>query len=145
MWAEVMMIYRSCRIRLKLSSKMVAEVRRRQRLFMQEDVDAGLILAFMQDYKGEMVCSKQIFREALHNEYAQPQRWQTNEINDIVNQLIREGTLTGWRYFDSPRRFTGTDYGTQKGWERIRNVNEETSTDEGFHQLTLGEECPFDS
>ena len=112
---------------------------------MQEDVDAGLILAFMQDYKGEMVCSKQIFREALHNEYAQPQRWQTNEINDIVNQLIREGTLTGWRYFDSPRRFTGTDYGTQKGWERIRNVNEETSTDEGFHQLTLGEECPFDS
>lgn len=139
------MIYRSCRIRLKLSSKMVAEVRRRQRLFMQEDVDAGLILAFMQDYKGEMVCSKQIFREALHNEYAQPQRWQTNEINDIVNQLIREGTLTGWRYFDSPRRFTGTDYGTQKGWERIRNVNEETSTDEGFHQLTLGEECPFDS
>lgn len=145
MWAEVMMIYRSCRIRLKLSSKMVAEVRRRQRLFMQEDVDAGLILAFMQDYKGEMVCSKQIFREALHNEYAQPQRWQTNEINDIVNQLIREGTLTGWRYFDSPRRFTGTDYGTQKGWERVRNVNEETSTDEGFHQLTLGEECPFDS
>ena len=91
---------------------------------MQEDVDSGLILAFMQDYTGDKVCSKQLFREALHNEFAQPQRWQTNEINDIMNQLIREGSLTGWRYFDKPRRFTGTDYGSQKGWERVSTGND---------------------
>ena len=118
---------------------------------MQEDVDSGLILGFMQEYSGDMVCSKQLFREALHNEFAQPQRWQTNEINDIMNQLIREGTLTGWRYFDSPRRFNGTDYGTQKGWKRIRdepvqmtmNVNEGVSTNEGFIEVSEDFDLPF--
>ena len=124
MWAEVMEIWRSGKTRLKLSPEIEAEVRQRQRQFMQEDVDSGLILAFMQDYTGDKVCSKQLFREALHNEFAQPQRWQTNEINDIMNQLIREGSLTGWRYFDKPRRFTGTDYGSQKGWERVSTGND---------------------
>lgn len=142
MWAEVMEIWQSGRVRLKLSPKMEAEVRQRQRMFMQEDVDAGLILAFMQDFTGDKVCSKQLFREALHNEYSQPQRWQTNEINDIMNQLIRDGTLEGWRYFDSPRRF-GSDYGSQKGWERIPDVNEEVSTDCGFLQMTMDEDIPF--
>ena len=103
---------------------------------MQEDVDSGLILAFMQDYTGDKVCSKQLFREALHNEFAQPQRWQTNEINDIMNQLIREGSLPGWRYFDKPRRFTGTDYGSQKGWERV-------STNDGFVDLPDDMDNPF--
>jgi len=36
------------------------------------------------------------------------------------------GSLEGWRYFDSPRRFPG-DYGTQKGWERIDVVNEDVN------------------
>ena len=118
MWAEVIEIWRSGKVRLKLSPEIKAEVRQRQRQLMQKDVDAGLILAFMQDFKGDKVCSKQLFREALHNELTQPQRWQTNEINDIMNQLIREGSLPGWRYFDKPRRF-GSEYGSQKGWERI--------------------------
>ena len=142
MWAEVMEIWRSGKARLKLSPEIEAEVRHRQRQFMQEDVDAGLILAFMQDYAGDKVCSKQLFREALHNDYAQPQRWQTNEINDIMNQLIRDGTLEGWRYFDSPRRF-GSDYGTQKGWERIPDVNGEMSTNCVFVQMTMDEDIPF--
>ena len=143
MWAEVMEIWRSGNVRLKLNPEIEAEVRQRQRLFMQEDVDAGLILAFMQDFAGDKVCSKQLFREALHNEFAQPQRWQTNEINDIMNQLIREGSLPGWRYFDKPRRFTGTDYGSQKGWEKVADVNEGMSTDNGFIQVTMDEEIPF--
>ena len=61
-----------------------------------------------------------------------------------MNQLIRDGTLAGWRYFDSPRRFTGTDYGTQKGWERVQDANEGVSTNDGFHQMTIGETTPFD-
>ena len=136
MWAEVMEIWRSGKTRLKLSPEIEAEVRQRQRQFMQEDVDSGLILAFMQDYTGDKVCSKQLFKEALHNEFAQPQRWQTNEINDIMNQLIREGSLPGWRYFDKPRRFTGTDYGSQKGWERV-------STNDGFEDLPDDVDIPF--
>ncbi len=142
MWAEVMEIYRSGKFRLKLSPEMDAEVRRRQKYFMQEDVDAGQILGFMQDFKGNRVCSRQLFKEALHNEYAQPQRWQTNEINDIMNQLIREGSLPDWRYFDSPKRF-GAEYGTQKGWERVKDVNEDVSTKEEFQQVTLGDDIPF--
>lgn len=153
MWAEVMEIWRGGRIRLKLSPEIEAEVRQRQKEFMQEDVDAGLILAFMQETEETKVCSKQLFREALGNEYTKPQRWQTNEINDIVNQLIRDGSLPGWRYFNSPRRFLNTDYGTQKGWERIPDtppagpppvVNEEASTETKFHQLGLDEVTPFD-
>ena len=105
----------------------------------------------MQEYSGDMVCSKQLFKEALHNEFVQPQRWQTNEINDIMNQLIRDGSRTGWRCFDSPRRFIGTDYGTQKGWElvteeaaqTVQDVNEGVSTNDGFHQVTMGEDIPF--
>ena len=143
MWAEVMEIWRSGNVRLKLSPEIEAEVRQRQRLFMQEDVDAGLILAFMQDFTGNKVCSKQLFKEALHNEFAQPQRWQTNEINDIMNQLIREGSLPGWRYFDKPRRFSGTDYGSQKGWERVDDVNEGMSTDGHWEQAALDEDIPF--
>ena len=109
---------------------------------MQEDVNDGMILAFMQDYSGDKVCSKQLFKEALHNELVQPQRWQTNEINDIMNQLIREGSLPGWRYFDKPRRF-GPEYGTQKGWERVRDVNEGASTGEGFLPVTPDDGIPF--
>ena len=151
MWAEVMGIWRGGKVRLKLSKELEAEVRQRQRRFMQEDVDSGLILDFMLNFHGDQVCSKQLFREALHNEFAQPQKWQYNEINDIMNQLIRDGSLPGWRYFDSPRRFPGTDYGTQKGWERItdvipepeKDVNQQASTNDGFHQVTLGDDIPF--
>ncbi len=143
MWAEIMEIWRSGNVRLKLSPETEAEVRQRQRLFMQEDVDAGLILAFMQDFTGDKVCSKQLFKEAFHNEFAQPQRWQTNEINDIMNQLIREGSLPGWRYFDKPRRFSGTDYGSQKGWERVDDVNEGVSTDGHWEQAALDDDIPF--
>ena len=96
----------------------------------------------MQDFTGDKVCSKQLFGKRFHNEFAQPQRWQTNEINDIMNQLIREDP-PGWRYFDKPRRFTGTDYGSQKGWEKVENVNEGMSTDGHWEQAALDEDFPF--
>ena len=89
-----------------------------------------------------------LFREALGNEYTQPARWQTNEICEIVNQLIRDGVLKGWRAFNSPKRFRN-GYGSQQGWERTssdvnENVNEAVSTDGGFQKLPPGEKTPFD-
>ena len=66
-----------------------------------------------------------------------------NEINDIVNQLIREVALHNWRYFDKPRRFTGTDYGSQKGWERVDEGCEDLFADTGFRQISVGEYNPF--
>ena len=145
MWAEAMEIWKRGKVLLKLSPEMEAEVRQRQQQFRQEDVDDGLILSFMQDYTGDKVCSRQLFKEALHND-TQPKRWQTNEINDIMNQLIRDCSLPGWRYFDSPRRF-GLDYGTQRGWERIPDPvavgKEKATTGSEFHQLRIGDEIPF--
>ena len=143
MWAEIMEEYRKGPIKLKLSKELESEIRGRQKQFMQEDINAGLVLAFMQDYTGSKVCSKQLFKEALGNDNIQPQRWQTNEINDIMNQLISEGSLPGWRYFSNPKRF-GKEYGSQKGWERIPEVNKNEPTKEEFRQLTLEETTPFD-
>ena len=64
-----------------------------------------------------------------------------------MNQFISDGRLAGWRRFDKPRRFTGTDYGNQKGWERIpeqvQDVYEGVSTDACFYPVTLDDELPF--
>lgn len=84
-----------------------------------------------------------LFREALKNDYIQPQRWQTNEICEEVNYLIRTGQLTGWRAYDSPKRFR--DYGTQKGWERIPgSVNLAASIGTEFVKVPKGTKTPFD-
>ena len=143
MWAEAMVEYRKGKVSLKLSEKLQKEVLIQQEDFSQEDVDAGMILAYMQDYTGDKVCTKQLFREALHNENVNPQRWQTNEINEIMNQLIRDGRLTGWKYFKSPKRFGG-EYGKQRGWERIKSVNKDASTDDDFMKVPDNFVSPFE-
>lgn len=61
MWAEVMAIWKSSKVNMKLSPEMGTEVRRRQKQFMQK-------------YDGNMVCSKQLFKEALGNDLIKPQR-----------------------------------------------------------------------
>jgi len=148
LWSEVMEIYKSGNYQLRLSKEMEEQVRIRQKEYLPEDTDAGMILAFMTDTPETKVCSRMLFREALGNEYTQPARWQTNEICEIVNQLIRDGVLKGWRAFNSPKRFRN-GYGSQKGWERTssdvnENVNEAVSTDGGFQKLPPGEKTPFD-
>ena len=131
------------------------EIRERQQMFISEDVDGGLILAFMQETRYDRVCSKMLFKEALHNEFVQPQRWQTNDICETVNQLIKNGKLKGWRYFSNPKRFPGTDYGTQRGWEKIPEVEQQTDNKEdanrqltltdAFMELPSDEPTPFDA
>ena len=155
MWAEVMEIWNHGNVRLRLPKELEAEIREHQQMFVAEDVDAGLIYDFMISYQGDKVCSKQLFKEALHNEFTQPQRWQTNEICEIMNQLISTGRLTGWRYFSSPKRFINTPYGTQRGWEKIPEpvqptVNEEACNRqmtlmEAFEDLPPDADCPFDT
>jgi len=148
LWAEVMDIYWKGSFTLKLSKTMQEQVRIRQQAFLPEDVDAGMILSFMTETTEKKVCSRMLFKEALDNPYTQPARWQTNEICEIVNQLIRSGALPGWRIFDSPKRF-GNGYGTQKGWEKIlenvkQSVNGAVSTDGDFQNPPLEEKTPFD-
>jgi len=143
MWAEIMEIYRTGNFSLKLTKELEDQIKEYQKAFTPEDADLGMILAFMQDTTEERVCSKMLFREALKNDYIQPQRWQTNEICEEVNYLIKTGQLTGWRAYDSPKRFR--DYGTQKGWERIPgSVNLAASTGTDFVKVPEGTKTPFD-
>jgi len=71
-----------------------------------------------------MVCSKQLFKEALGHTFDQPKRWQLHNINEIMNTVV-----TGWKPFSNPRMFAG--YGRQKGWE-CDNFDNELSDNEGW-------------
>ncbi len=119
MWAEAMEIYRSGRFKLAFSPTMQRYLKEHQRDFMPEDTKAGMIQAYLDKYTGSMVCSKQLYKEALNHTFDEPKQWEIREINEIMNQCI-----TGWRYFPNPRMFS--EYGRQKGWER-----ENPATDSG--------------
>ena len=74
---------------------------------MPEDTKAGMIQAYLDKYTGSMVCSKQLYKEALNHTFDEPKQWEIREINEIMNQCI-----TGWRYFPNPRMFS--EYGRQR-------------------------------
>ena len=82
---------------------------------------------------GSMVCSKQLFKEALGHTYDEPKRLQLHNINEIMNTVV-----TGWKPFSNPRMFAG--YGRQRGWERDVSGNELPGNEDGFVELTE-EEC----
>ncbi len=95
--------------------------------------EAGQIQGFLEHYTGNMVCSKQLFKEALGYTFDEPKRWQLHNINEIMNTVV-----TGWKPFSNPRMFAG--YGRQKGWERDTSGNELPSNEGGFVELSE-EEC----
>ncbi len=110
MWAEAMVIFRSGAFKLKLSAQTEKYLKAHQKEFMPEDTDAGQIIGFLETFTGNQVCSKQLYYEALGNEFKKPQRWELQQINDIMNYSVK-----GWVAFENPRRFG--KYGRQRGWE----------------------------
>ena len=100
-WAEAMEIYRSGRYSMKFSKPVQRKLVEVQKDFMPEDTEAGMIIGFLENYRGNQVCSKQLYREALHHEYDEPKRWQ------IVTSLL--GSLPGNSLFSCPEMliFTG--------------------------------------
>ena len=139
-----MTIYRSGSVRLTLSKEMNRELRELQKQFMPEDTKAGLIQAFLDNFSGTQVCSKQIYAEALNHPFDEPKQWEIREINEIMNNSIE-----GWTAFSNPRIFG--KYGRQRGWERIPSGNELLATGsnlpDGFVEVTEEEarqmELPF--
>ena len=125
-WAEAMEIYRSGKFKLKFSPAMNEYLKIHQREFMPEDTKAGQIIEYLEKCSDHMVCSKQLYREALGHEYDEPRQWEIREINDIMNNSV-----TGWKAFSNPRYFR-SPYGRQKGWERILPDN----GGEDFQELT---------
>ena len=112
-WAEAMEIYRSGKFKLRFSPAMNEYLKIHQREFMPEDTKAEQIIEYLEKCSDSMVCSKQLYREALGHEYDEPKQWEIREINDIMNNSV-----TGWKAFSNPRYFR-SPYGRQKGWERI--------------------------
>ena len=138
-WAEAMEIYRSGEFRLMLSRKSAEYLKDYQKQFMPEDADAGMILAFLDNFKGDRVCSKMLWKEALHRDY-EPKRIELKQICDIMNNSV-----TDWIMSDGAMHF-GV-YGKQRGWVRAgfsQGIPDKADSD-GFmavpNQLEL--EIPF--
>ena len=87
-----------------------------QKQFMPEDADAGMILAFLDDFKGDRVCSKLLWKEALHRDY-EPKRIELKQICDIMNNSV-----TDWVMSDGAMHFG--DYGKQRGCGRVGKEGE---------------------
>lgn len=141
MWAEAMEIYRSGNFRLRFSPAMNDYLKAHQKDFMPEDTKAGQILDYLERYSGSMVCSKQLYKEALGN-LNSPADWETRAICEIMNTGIAGGIIQGWAAYKSPKRYK--KYGSQKGWER---VNQAPPEGDGFQEITEEEarqmELPF--
>ena len=117
MWAEAMEIFRSGKFQLRLSKEMEKELSEYQKKFMQEDSKKELILSFLEECQCNIVCSRQLYAEALGND-KNPLQWEIREINDIMNNC------SDWIAFSNPRHFP-EPYRRQRGWEKPDNGSEE--------------------
>ena len=133
LWAEAMTIYNSGDYRLAFSPAMQETLQAHQQDFMQEDAQAGMIYAFLEDYTGDRVCSKQLYAEALGNTNI-PAEWETRAICEIMNTGISRGDIQGWQAHKTAKRYP--KYGVQKGWERV--TSPETGA-EDFSEITDAE------
>ena len=133
LWAEAMTIYNSGNYKLAFSPAMQETLQVHQQDFMQEDAQAGMIYAFLEDYTGDRVCSKQLYAEALGNTNI-PAEWETRAICEIMNTGISRGDIQGWQAHKTAKRYP--KYGVQKGWERV--TSPETGA-ENFSEITDAE------
>ena len=134
MWAEAMEIFRGGNYQLRLPKEAQDELYEYQKRFMQEDTKKEIILDYLERYEGHMVCSRQLYAEALGND-GSPAHWETREINDIMNNC------SGWTAFSNPRYFP-EPYRRQRGWEKPDNKGNDFQplTEEQIQQLSFPEE-----
>ena len=130
---ETWLLAQKLRQNVRKADPMNDYLKAHQKDFMPEDTKAGQILDYLERYSGSMVCSKQLYKEALGHDYDEPKQWELREINDIMNNAV-----TGWRAFSNPRYFP-EPYRRQKGWERIRNDNEPDNSMDGFQEIPTEE------
>ena len=138
LWAEAMTIYNSGDYKLTFSPAMQEPLQAHQQDFMQEDAQAGMIYAFLEDYTGDRVCSKQLYAEALGNTNI-PAEWETRAICEIMNTGISRGDIKGWQAHKTTKRYP--NYGVQKGWERV--TSPETGAKD-FSEITDAEARQMD-
>ena len=87
---------------------------------MQEDAQAGMIYAFLEDYTGDRVCSKQLYAEALGNTNI-PAEWETRAICEIMNTGISRGDIQGWQAHKTAKRYP--KYGCNTFFGKFSSAN----------------------
>jgi hypothetical protein len=131
MWAEVMEIYRKGNHDLKLSPAIEEHLKEYQKNFMPEDTKAIRIQNYLDTYKGKIICSLQLYYEALgHASYEEPKQFEIRDINSIMNNAI-----VGWKAFNNPRHFP-EPYNRQKGWERLPDIDNREMENDGFQKIS---------
>ena len=131
MWAEVMVLYRRGNYQLKLSPAIEEHLKEYQKDFMLEDTKAIRIQNYLETYRGKIICSLQLFYEALgHASYEEPKQYEIRDINSIMNNSV-----SGWKAFNNPRHFP-LPYNRQKGWERIEEADNGPEEKGGFQKIT---------
>lgn len=135
LWAEAMEVFRSGKYSLAFSKKLQAGLSGAQQDFMQEDTQAGMVYAFLEDFPGDRVCSKLLWAEAL-GQHTVPAAWETRALCEIMNTGIASGQIKGWRAYQGVQRYVV--YGQQRGWERIVQTNgvNNVPDDDDFIELT---------
>ena len=113
MWAEAMEIYRSGRFKLAFSPTMQRYLKEHQRDFMPEDTKAGMIQAYLDKYTGSMVCSKQLYKEAL-----MPLRrnWQQPIICMLSEKICLCCSLSGTFPFYCRAFLSNSCFSVKRGW-----------------------------
>ena len=90
---------------------MELELNRLRMECMAEDTVAGRIQDYLDNLDGDYVCTLQIFKIGLDHPYDEPKRSDTNEINEIMNNVV-----IGWKTGPT-HRFS--KYGIQRSWVRV--------------------------
>ena len=140
LWAEAYVIYKSGKWSMKFAPEVSKKLDIHRLDYMAEDTTTGVIQAWIDNFKGDYVCTRMIYNEALKC-FGNPDRKAINEINDIMNN-----TIDGWEQGPASHRFGG-EYGTQRAWHR-EGVNEALPDKDGF--ISVADQCqqleiPFDS
>ena len=141
MWAEAMEMYHAGDFAMKFSKDIEKQLDGLRREFMAEDTNAGLIQAYLDNFTGDIICTAQIYHEALGNPFNEPKRADSIEIADIMRNAI-----SGWK--EGPVHRFGK-YGTQRSWIRVPVVGEReakpplcgSQVPEENRQPCVNEEC----
>ena len=134
-WAEAMVIFRSGSYKLRLPKEIEKNLVKYQEPFMQEDTWADMIKAFLEDYTGDIVCIRMLYREAL-GMYGMPNRGENSQIMEIMSNI------PGWVRFHNPRYFK--NYKRQKGWERLTTNSDNQPSENGSKQMSI-DDNPFET
>jgi predicted P-loop ATPase len=117
-WGEAMELFLSAnkKPKLILPKHLDKEVTQIQKNFTEEDARIGKVQEWLDSFNGNRVCVSMIYQYALGNTDKLPNRRESNELHEIMNNLI-----TGWKKVKNNNggRAKCGDYGTQVCYDRI--------------------------